>query len=76
LIICEWSSGTEMSSDIFTKICSGVLFEKHIRKFIGCDAYMQEDDDVMETGTHKGRVSQSGCESRRESRNNECDTGQ
>jgi hypothetical protein len=34
LIICEWCSGTEMSSDIFTKNSTGVLFEKHIPKFV------------------------------------------
>jgi hypothetical protein len=68
LIICEWCSGKDMSSDILTKNCSGVLFEKHIRKFVGCDAYMEDANAVMETGTHKGRVSEIGCESRRESR--------
>jgi hypothetical protein len=57
LIVCEWCSGSEMTSDVFTKNCGGLVFEKHIRKFVGCDGYMREDDDVMETGTHKGRVS-------------------
>jgi hypothetical protein len=29
---------------------------------------MDDKNAVMETGTHKGRVSEIGCESRRESR--------
>jgi hypothetical protein len=43
--VCEWCSGSEMTSDIFTKNCGGIVFEKHIRKFVGCDVYMKEDDD-------------------------------
>jgi hypothetical protein len=74
LIICEWCSGTEMSSDIFTKNSTGVLFEKHIPKFVGCDAYMEDVNAVMETGTHQRRVSEIGCESRPESRKIKYDT--
>jgi hypothetical protein len=40
-----------MSSDILTKNCSGDLFEKHIRKFVGCDAYMEDAKAVKEKGT-------------------------
>ena len=34
-----WKSGTEMSSDIFTKNLGGPLFEKHGSKFYGKDKY-------------------------------------
>jgi hypothetical protein len=62
LIICEWCKDEDMSSDIFTKNCSGVLFDKHIQKFVGYDKYMDERGVASETGTHKGRVLEFGCE--------------
>jgi hypothetical protein len=62
LIICEWCKGDDMSSDIFTKNCSGVLFDKHIQKFVSYDKYMEDHGVVVETGADKGRVLESGCE--------------
>jgi hypothetical protein len=61
LIICEWCKGGDMSSVIFTKNCSGVLFDKHLQKFLGYDKYMEQRGVVLETGTHKGRMLESGC---------------
>jgi hypothetical protein len=38
-----------VTSDIFTKNCSGVLFDKHIQKFVGYDKYMEEHGVVSES---------------------------
>lgn len=34
-----WTSGEDMTSDIFTKNVTGPIFEKHIPKFVGEDEY-------------------------------------
>ena len=39
LIRCVWVPTSENEADIFTKNCSGPVFEKHIVKFVGEDEY-------------------------------------
>ena len=39
LILVEWISGDDMSSDIFTKNPAINVFEKHVKAFCGNDKY-------------------------------------
>jgi hypothetical protein len=41
LIVTKWIPSEENSSDVFTKNVYGPMFEKHIKKFVGDDMYMQ-----------------------------------
>ena len=40
LILVQWKSSAEMSSDIFTKNVGGADFEKHAQVYVGKDEYM------------------------------------
>ena len=46
-----------MRSDTFTKTCTGPFFEKHASQIVGVDECMTPRPE-----THKGRVSEVGCE--------------
>ena len=39
LILCQWISNVDMSSDIFTKDVAGADFDKHVKVFVGEDKY-------------------------------------
>ena len=41
IIEIKWTSGDDMTSDLFTKNLSGPTFEKHASKFVGEDEYMK-----------------------------------
>jgi len=51
IIEMKWTSGDDMTSDIFTKNLAGPLFNKHAAAFVGNDKYMK-------SGSHEGRVSE------------------
>jgi hypothetical protein len=61
-IICEWCKDEDMSSDIVTKNCSAVLFDKHIQNLWVVTNIWKSVVFVSETGTHNGRVLEFGCE--------------
>jgi hypothetical protein len=52
VILTQWISGSEMSSDLFTKNLPRPLFEQHVKTFCGHDKYMKNYT------TLKGRVLQ------------------
>jgi len=44
LIVCVWTAGTEMSSDIFTKNLPQEPYEKHTKTYCGMDEYMKTSE--------------------------------
>jgi hypothetical protein len=61
-ILTKWLSGSEMSSDLFTKNLARPLFEQHTKTFCGTDQYMRDKSNE----TLKGRVLESVIESKGE----------
>ena len=51
VIICDWISGNDNPSDIFTKNLQGPLFNKHGSVFVGQDEYMVTTDYEAERET-------------------------
>jgi hypothetical protein len=58
IVSTKWLSGSEMSSDLFTKNLARPLFEQHTNMYCGTDKYMKD------YSTLKGRVSESAIESK------------
>jgi hypothetical protein len=50
LVVCDWMSGEDNPSDIFTKNLQGPLFNKHAGKYVGQDEYMDAVDDDDDNG--------------------------
>jgi hypothetical protein len=60
IIRAEWTPGTEMSSDMFTKNLGRPLFEKHIEVDCGADQYSKGAKGIPNRATLKGRVLHDG----------------
>ena len=52
LIMVKHVPGDENEADIFTKNTAAPVFNKHIRKFVGIDKYMEEN--YLEPGAREG----------------------
>jgi hypothetical protein len=61
-ILTKWLSGSEMSSDLFTKNLARPLFEQHTKALCGTGQYMRDKSNE----TLKGRVLDSVIESKGE----------
>jgi hypothetical protein len=61
-ILTKWLSGTEMSSNLFTKNLARPIFEQQTKTFCGTDQYMRDKNYE----TLKGRVLESVIESKGE----------
>jgi hypothetical protein len=48
IILTQWLSGAEMSSDLFTKNLARPLFEQHSKVYVGQDQYMKQETTLKD----------------------------